>query len=137
MKRELAVVAARYDAVKVVSIPYAHYVASNRDIDRVADMMIGLRKVVGPDVAIMVDCHGRPASVALARDFIRAVEPCRPMFVEKPLPPEDMDGLAHLTATSTVHISAGERLIGRRHFAEALKRRAFHIAQPDICHALV
>lgn len=133
--RGLAVLAAGYDAVKVVSIPYAHYVASNRDIDRVADMMMGLREAVGPDVAIMVDCHGRPASVALARDFIRAVEPCRPMFVEEPLPPEDMDGLAHLTATSSVHIAAGERLIGRRDFAEALKKRAFHIAQPDICHA--
>jgi galactonate dehydratase len=133
--RGLAVVAAGYDAVKVVSIPYAHYTASNRDIDRVADMMMGLREAVGPDVAIMVDCHGRPASVALARDFIRALEPCRPMFVEEPLPPEDMDGLAHLTATSAVHIAAGERLIGRSDFAEALRKRAFNIAQPDICHA--
>ncbi len=134
-ERGQAVVEAGYDAVKVVSIPYAHYVASNRDIDSVADAMMGLREAVGPDVDIMVDCHGRPASVALAKDFIRALEPCRPMFVEEPLPPEDMDGLAHLTATQHVHIAAGERLIGRRDFVEALKKRAFHIAQPDICHA--
>lgn len=134
-ERGLAVVAAGYDAVKVVPIPYSHYVASNRDIAHVADMLMGLRQAVGPDIDIMIDCHGRPASVALARDFIRAVEPCRPMFVEEPLPPEDMDGLAHLTATSSVHIAAGERLVGRRDFAEALKKRAFHIAQPDICHA--
>jgi len=134
-ERGKAVVEAGYDALKVVSIPYAHYVASNRDIDAVAAAMMGLREAVGEDVDIMVDCHGRPASVALARDFIRAIAPVRPLFVEEPLPPEDMDGLAHLTATQDVMIAAGERLVGRREFVAALKQRAFHISQPDICHA--
>ena len=133
-ERGRAVVEAGYDAVKVVPLPYVHHIASNRDIDRVGDALAGLRQAVGPDVDIMVDFHGRPASVALAREFIRAVEPCRPLFVEEPLPPEDMDGLADLTAASGVRIAAGERLIGRRDFAEALRRRAFHVAQPDICH---
>jgi len=133
--RGKAVVEAGYDALKVVSVPYAHYVASNRDIDTVGAAMMGLREAVGEDVDIMVDFHGRPASVALARDFIRAIAPARPLFIEEPLPPEDMEGLAHLTATQDVVIAAGERLVGRRDFIEALKQRAFHIAQPDICHA--
>jgi len=133
--RGKAVVEAGYDALKVVSVPYAHYVASNRDIDKVGAAMMGLREAVGEDVDIMVDFHGRPASVALARDFIRAIAPARPLFIEEPLPPEDMEGLAHLTATQDVVIAAGERLVGRRDFIEALKQRAFHIAQPDICHA--
>jgi len=139
-KRELAergqaVVEAGYQALKVVSIPYVHYTASNRIIDQVGEAMMSLRQAVGDDVDIMVDCHGRPASVALAKDFIHALEPSRPFFVEEPLPPEDMDGLAHLTATQAVTIAAGERLVGRRDFVTALAKRAFHIAQPDICHA--
>ena len=134
VERGRAVVEAGYDAVKVVSVPYAHYVAANREIDRLAATMNDLREAVGPDVDIMVDAHGRPASVALARDFLRALEPSRPMFVEEPLPPEDLDGLATLTASGSLHIAAGERLVGRRDFAEALRKRAFHIAQPDICH---
>ena len=133
-ERGSAVVEAGYDAVKVVSIPYVHYVTSNREIDRLTATMNGLREAVGPDVDIMVDAHGRPASVALARDFLRALEPSRPMFVEEPLPPEDLDGLAALAATGSLHIAAGERLVGRRDFSEALRKRAFHIAQPDICH---
>jgi len=133
--RGKAVVEAGYDALKVVPVPYSHYVASNRDIDAVGSAMMGLREAVGEDVDIMVDFHGRPASVALARDFIRAIAPARPLFIEEPLPPEDMEGLAHLTATQDVVIAAGERLVGRRDFIEALKQRAFHIAQPDICHA--
>jgi len=133
-ERGKAVVEAGYDALKVVSVPYAHYVASNRDIDTVGAAMMGLREAVGEDVDIMVDFHGRPASVTLAKDFIRAIAPARPLFIEEPLPPEDMEGLAHLTATQDVVIAAGERLVGRRDFIAALKQRAFHIAQPDICH---
>jgi galactonate dehydratase len=132
--RGLAVVEAGYSAVKVVPLPYVHHIASNREIDHVGDALMGLRQAVGPDVDIMVDFHGRPASVALAREFIRALEPMRPLFVEEPLPPEDMDGLVDLTATTGVRIAAGERLVGRRDFVEALRRRAFHVAQPDICH---
>lgn len=133
-ERGRAVVEAGYDAVKVVPLPYAHYLASLREISLVADSLAALREAVGWGADIMVDFHGRPASVALARDFIRAIEPSRPMFVEEPLPPEDMDGLAHLTATQPVPVAAGERLVGRVAFSEALRRRAFHIAQPDICH---
>lgn len=133
-ERGRAVVDAGYDAVKVVSIPYAHYIASNRVIDRVGAAMDGLRSAVGPDVDIMVDFHGRPAGFSLARDFLRAIEPCRPLFAEEPLPPEDLDGCAELARQSPLTIAAGERLIGRASFDEALRKRAFHIAQPDICH---
>jgi len=134
VERGRAVVEAGYDALKVVSIPYVHYTSSNRAIDQVGAAMMALREAVGDDIDIMIDCHGRPASVALAKDFIRVLEPSHPFFVEEPLPPEDMDGLANLTATQNVHVAAGERLIGRRDFVAAVSKRAFHIAQPDICH---
>ncbi|WP_417522645.1 galactonate dehydratase [Marinovum sp.] len=133
-ERGRQVVAAGYDAVKVVSIPYAHYIAPNRAIDAVGTAMDALRAAVGPDVDIMVDFHGRPASLPLARDFLRALEPARPLFAEEPVPPEQMDNCAELTRTSRVTIAAGERLIGRGAFEEAIRRRAFHIAQPDIVH---
>ena len=35
---------------------------------------------------------------------------------------------------SPVPIASGERLVGRREFAPSIAARAFHIAQPDICH---
>ena len=85
---------AGYDAVKVVCIPYTHYVAPAKDVDAVADMVGALRDAVGPEVDIMVDFHGRPASVNAAMDYIRAIEPARIMFAEEPLPPEDVPGLA-------------------------------------------
>ena len=103
-------------------------------INGLAEAMDGLRQAVGPSVDIMVDCHGRPASVALARDYIEALAPARPLFVEEPLPPEDLAGMITLTRNAPVTIAAGERLIGRREFGPAIEGRAFHLAQPDICH---
>ena len=128
------VVRAGYDAVKVVSIPYAHYVAPNRAIDRVGEAMDALRAAVGPEVDIMVDFHGRPASASLARDFLGAVAPARVLFAEEPLPPENVEAMAELTRTSPVTIAAGERIVGRTGFDAALKAGAFHLAQPDIVH---
>lgn len=132
--RGRAVVQAGYDAVKVVSIPYAAYSAPIRAIDKVGESMDALRSALGNDVDIMVDFHGRPASAALARDFLNAIAPARPLFAEEPVPPENMAGLAELTRTSPVTIAAGERLTGRSGFDAALKAGAFQIAQPDICH---
>jgi len=132
--RGRSVVQAGYDAVKVVCIPYTHYTASTRNIDKVGQMLADLRGALGPDVDIMVDFHGRPASVNAAMDYLHAIAPSRPLFAEEPVPPENAVGLSEITARSPVPIASGERLVGRREFGPAIQSRAFHIAQPDICH---
>jgi galactonate dehydratase len=134
IEKATAVIARGYRAVKVVCIPYTHYHAVNRSVDAVARMLEALRRAIGPDIDIMVDFHGRPASVAAAMPFIEACAPARPLFVEEPVPPEDIAGHAAIAARSPVPIASGERLIGRREFEPALRARAMHIAQPDICH---
>ncbi len=123
-----------YDAVKIVCVPYTHYLSPNKDVDRVGRLLGDLRSAVGEDIDIMVDFHGRPASTAAAMVYIDAMAPARLMFVEEPVPPEDAEGLIDITRRSSVPIAAGERLVGRRDFEPALRNRAFHIAQPDICH---
>lgn len=123
-----------YDALKVVCIPYTHYVAASADVDRVGRMIADLRAAVGPGIDIMVDFHGRPASVNAAMDYIHAIAPSRIMFAEEPVPPELVSGLAEITRRSPVPIASGERLVGRREFDPSLRARAFDIAQPDICH---
>src|SRR3569833_1325138 len=125
---------AGYDALKVVCIPYSHYVSGNADVDRVGRMVGDLRDAVGPDIDIMVDFHNRPTTNNTAHDNINVLADARVMFVEEPVPPEDLGGLSEVTRRSPVPVAAGERLVGRREFDPALKARAFNIAQPDICH---
>jgi galactonate dehydratase len=134
VERAAAVVAAGYTAFKAVFIPYTHFTAPVRDIDRVARLMQALRETVGDDVEIMVDFHGRPASAGAALAYIDAVAPGRPMFVEEVLPPGEVLALAQLNAKSRVPIATGERLVDRLEFEPLFAARAIDIAQPDICH---
>jgi galactonate dehydratase len=134
IERGLAVVERGYRALKVVFIPYTHYTAPLRAVDHVAGLMRSLREAVGPDIEIMVDFHGRPASVPAALDYIRAIEPGRPLFVEEPVPPGDPVAMKAVTDRAGCAIAAGERLIGRGEFEPMFRLRAIHIAQPDICH---
>lgn len=133
-ERGRQVVAAGYDAVKVVPVPYSHYLAANRQIDAAEAMIGALRDAVGPEVDIMVDFHGRPPSTAAALDYLRVMEPARLLFAEEPVPPEHIEGLAEVRSRSRIPIASGERLVGRREFVPAIGMRAFDVAQPDICH---
>ncbi len=132
--RAAAVRSHGYNAIKIVNIPYTHYTASLSDLDKVARMMERLREVLGAECAIMVDFHGRPASARTALQYIEALAPSRPLFVEEPVPPGDTAGLAFVRERSPVPIASGERLIDLADFADLFTARAVDIAQPDLCH---
>lgn len=129
-----SVVEAGYSALKVVCVPYTHMTASLGEVRATASITTKLRDAVGPDVSLMLDFHGRPGSVAAALAHIEACADAQPMFVEEPLPPEDVEGLALLSMKCRVPLAAGERLIGREGFEPLLTRRLVSIVQPDICH---
>jgi len=134
LERAQQVLALGYTAMKVVFIPYTHYTASPRAIDTVADMMRALRSTVGRDVELMVDFHGRCASVGSALHYIDALAEGRPLFVEEPLQPQDTAGLRMLAQRPHVPLAAGERLVDRYEFAPLFADRSIDIAQPDLCH---
>ena len=123
-----------YRAFKAVFIPYTNYTASLPEIDKVARMMEALREAVGSSIDIMIDFHGRTASVAAALAYIEAIAPGHPLFIEEPLPPGDTPGLSAVAAKSRVPIATGERLIDRFEFDDIFRSRAVDIVQPDICH---
>ncbi len=83
-------------------------------------MMAALREAAGREVEIMIDFHGRPASVGAALAYIEAVEPGRPMFVEEVLPPGDFLGLREVASKTSVPIATGERLIDLAEFDESV-----------------
>jgi len=129
-----AVVEKGYKALKAVLVPYTHQTAPARAVDHVGRCMQALREAVGPEVEIMVDFHGRPASVAAALDYIGALRPFRPLFIEEPVPPGDPRAMSEVARQAGCAMATGERLIGRREFGPLIEDRAIAIAQPDICH---
>ncbi len=130
----VSVVEKGYRALKVVFIPYTHFTASPKDIDHVGSMMNGLREAVGNDIEIMIDFHGRCASTSVALQYIQALAPSRPLFVEEPIQPGDALAMKQVIDKSPVPIAAGERLVDRKEFDDLFRLRALNIAQPDLCH---
>jgi galactonate dehydratase len=134
VQRAAEVVGQGYRALKAVFIPYTHYSAPLPEVDKVAKLMEALRATVGPEIEIMVDFHGRPASAAAALAYIDALAPGRPMFVEEPVPPGETGALVQVAAKSRVPLATGERLVDRPEFDDLFRARAIDIVQPDICH---
>ena len=132
-ERALEVVAKGYGAVKVLLTPYTEALNPVADYDFAAKAMATMREAVGDDVDIMVDCHGRhfPGN---AVEFCRVLAPFRPLFIEEPVPPENVEAMAQVKAASPVPIATGERLTSRFGFREVFQRQACHVIQPDLCH---
>lgn len=98
---------------------------------RMSDFFAAARAAVGPDVQIMVDCHGR-FSAANAIRFCEAVADYDLLFVEEPVPPENVEALREVTMRSPVPIASGERWSTIYDARRFLGPRSVAIAQPDI-----
>lgn len=71
-----------------------------------------IRAAIGDEADLLVDLHGPPwFAAADAIAICRALEPLDPLFVEEPLPPEDLPGWRRLRAATIVPLAAGERAV--------------------------
>ncbi len=130
----LEVVEAGYKAVKILFVPYCHYTASNSSFKMVEETIGAVRSAVGDEVDIMVDFHGRPASVSLAVQYIKALEPANPLFVEEPIQPGNAKAMRDVLDKVSCPVATGERLINYSEFEDLFINRAVNIIQPDLCH---
>ena len=95
--------------------------------------LAGIRQAVGWDVDIAIDIHGR-FNAANAIRFISALEDLDLMFVEEPLPPENVDALATVARAVRTPLATGERLFTKYDFRPVLERQAAAVLQPDVCN---
>lgn len=103
-------------------------------ITEMANKFAAVRKAVGDDFELAVDCHGR-LSGAMAKQFCRAIAPYNPVFVEEPVLPENVDVLLDVKNHVEVPIASGERRFTKWEFRELIEKQAVDIVQPDCCHA--
>ncbi|MGD7706195.1 mandelate racemase/muconate lactonizing enzyme family protein [Microlunatus sp. Y2014] len=102
-----------------------------RVIDRIGDWFAAARDRVGPDVKLMIDCHGR-LSVANAIRLCRVLEPYDLAFVEEPVPPDDPAWIREVAARTDIPIATGERWANHYAAAPFLSGGGLAIAQPDV-----
>ena len=94
-------------------------------------MAEAVRDAVGPDVKIMVDVHTF-YTVSPAIALGRKLEAIDAAWLESPLVPEDIGGLAELSRALDVPVASSEWTRTRWDLREAFERRAFDIVMPDI-----
>lgn len=91
-----------------------------------------IREAVGNDVDLMVDLHGPPwlppkDAIALGR----ALEPYHLLFMEDPVAPENIEGMARVADAVAIPIAAGERLATIWGWRALIEREIVDVIQPD------
>ena len=94
-------------------------------------MFAGMRAAVGGELDIAVDVHGR-LSPANAVRLAETLADMNLLFIEEPIPPENVDSLAWVAQRSPVPIAAGERIVTIYGTREVVEKQAVAIFQPDI-----
>jgi galactonate dehydratase len=92
-----------------------------------------MREWVGPEVELAFDFHGK-FTPALAIEICHELQGMRPMFVEEPVPQENVDALKLVSDHVPFPIATGERLLTRWGFREVLEKHAAAYLQPDTSH---
>ena len=93
-----------------------------------------VREAVGPDVDLLIECHGRFNMWSAIR-MAKKLEPFDPFFYEEPIPPDNVDAMAEVQRSINIPVATGERLYTRWDFRPLLEKQAARIIQPDVCHA--
>ncbi|SVA51316.1 uncharacterized protein METZ01_LOCUS104170 [marine metagenome] len=101
--------------------------SENLGVDRIA----AIREAVGPDIEVMIDCHGRfdaPTAIRLAK----ALEPYNIWWFEEPVPVESTHALRQVRENVDVPICVGERLHTRWEFVPILENELADFIMPDV-----
>ena len=119
VKRALELVERGYKAIKM----------GLNSVDKVGE----IREAVGEEVDLCIDLHGPPwLSLSDAVNIGKRLERYNLLFIEDPVPPEDLDALAKVKAELNTPVAAGERWATIYGFRELIEREIVDIIQPDM-----
>jgi L-alanine-DL-glutamate epimerase and related enzymes of enolase superfamily len=91
----------------------------------------GVRALLGPDIALMLDFN-QSLDPAEASRRIDRLAPYDLLWIEEPVPQENLLGHARVRETSPISIQAGENWWFPRGFAEAIAAGASDFIMPDL-----
>jgi galactonate dehydratase len=122
-----------YTAFKSMAVPPTLPLEGLKPVRAAERCVEAMRRAVGDDIDIMVDCHARP-SPAMGMKFARALEPYGLYFLEEPCWPESVAGLAAIARAVGTPIATGERLTHLAQFDQLFQAGGCSVCQLDITH---
>lgn len=108
-----------------------NYSAMQREHERMIQLVDMVTRAAGKDVAVAVDVHTRldvPSAIRLVQDLA----PYHLMWIEEPVPPENIDAMREVKSHSRVPICAGENIYLRHGFRDLIEKQAVDIVMPDL-----
>lgn len=127
------IVEAGWSSLKLVPFDAVPGVASQADLRAAHRQMELIRDSVGPDIDILIDCHGRltPTSAVQMADVL---DEFGIFFFEEPVLPEDPASMAQVADAISIPIATGERLFTKWGYRDIIALGAANVLQPDLAH---
>src|SRR5947209_4023065 len=110
--------------------PYARNL-THKDYRRIVKGMETVRETLGPDADFAVECHWRYDTQDVIR-LGRELEHVRPMWLEDPVPPDNIEAMALVTHSIPIPVCTGENLYGRQGFRKLIEMQACSAVHIDI-----
>jgi galactonate dehydratase len=114
---------ARFDRV--------NWTANNAEIDHMVDKVAFMRESLPKTIELAVDMHGR-YDLGSAKRVARELEPFRLVWLEEPVPAENVDAMREVRQSTHTPICCGENVYMRWGFREYLEKQAVDIIMPDV-----
>ena len=108
-----------------------NWTASPAELERMVDQMTAAREAVGPDIDICADMHGR-YDLPTGKRAAELLEPLKLMWLEEPVPAENIDAYTLINQSTTTPICAGENVYLAYGFRPLLESGAVDIIMPDL-----
>jgi mandelate racemase len=101
------------------------------DLDNDERVVKAVRRLIGPDIALMLDFNQSLGPSEASRRIIR-LAPYDLHWIEEPVAAENLEGHARVRETSPISIQSGENWWFPRGFAEAIAAGASDFIMPDL-----
>src|ERR671918_36024 len=114
-----------YTAVKF------NWTGSPAEVQRMVDQMTAARQAVGPNIDICADMHAR-YDYPTGQQVAKRMEPLNLMWLEEPVPAENVDAYKLIAQETSTPICAGENIFLAHGFRRLLEIGAVDIIMPDL-----
>ena len=108
-----------------------NWTASPAELQRMVDQISAAREAVGPNIDICVDMHGRYDAVT-GHAVAKLLEPLKLMWLEEPIPAENVEAYKLIADSTSTPICAGENLYMAYGFRKILEIGGLDIVMPDL-----
>jgi L-alanine-DL-glutamate epimerase-like enolase superfamily enzyme len=106
-------------------------VIGSQEMAWMVEVARAVREAVGPAVMVAMDAHWK-FNVNDAIKLAQALEPYDLLWLEDPVPPENIEAQRHVTHSTRTPICTGENLYRKHGYRELIERQAARIIAPDI-----